>query len=403
MEEEGSRLTLRKNRSFHFYLLKVALTSLAFSVYSIFIPIFAYKYSGSLVFTGVVLFAQYGIYSLVFLIGPVVDRVRNKRNIFALSYSSMAAFSMFLAVMLYMNSLTPAILIAVVVAIAVSDNFAWTAGHIVLPFLVNKSEFFRANGYAHLVSGTHAVGGFVLAGVIIIFLGDFESIVLYSTAMAAAFVVILFIPLVTRHSEDTGNGGFTEGWRYLVLNHKPLIMTAMYLSLVSFFGLAPALFILQGTAGSSWYIILYASFMVGGSVAGPLLGMMNMKKRIGYAIVFSAMAYALLLMASSYLFAVPFAEIPVWVASGISFDFSIMLFNVYLQGSVREDFLGRSASSLYTFRGISTSVGVLAIPLLILHFGLSITSFIQILLVIPVSIVIIVFGKSMIHTSFQVK
>ena len=400
MEAEGSRSDLRKNRSFHLYLLKVALTSLAFSVYSIFMPIFAYKYSGSLVFTGVVLFAQYGIYSLVFLTGPVVDRVRNKRNIFALSYSSIAAFSMFLAVMLYMNSLTPAILLAVVIAIAISDNFAWTAGHIVLPFLVNKSDFFRANGYAHLISGTHAVGGFVLAGVILIFLGDFESIVLYSTAMAAAFVVILFIPLVTRHSV-TVKGGFTEGWRYLVLNHKPLIMTSLYLSLISFFGLAPALFILQGTAGSSWYIILYASFMVGGSVAGPLLGMMNMKKGIGYVIVSSAMAYALLIMASSYLFAVPFAEIPVWVVSGISFNFSIMLFNVYLQGSVREDFLGRSASSLYTFRGISTSFGVLAMPILILHFGLSMTSFIQILLVIPVSICIIVFGKSMIQMSFR--
>ena len=400
MEAEGSRSDLRKNRSFHLYLLKVALTSLAFSVYSIFMPIFAYKYSGSLVFTGVVLFAQYGIYSLVFLTGPVVDRVRNKRNIFALSYSSIAAFSMFLAVMLYMNFLTPAILLAVVIAIAISDNFAWTAGHIVLPFLVNKSDFFRANGYAHLISGTHAVGGFVLAGVILIFLGDFESIVLYSTAMAAAFVVILFIPLVTRHSV-TVKGGFTEGWRYLVLNHKPLIMTSLYLSLISFFGLAPALFILQGTAGSSWYIILYASFMVGGSVAGPLLGMMNMEKGIGYVIVSSAMAYALLIMASSYLFAVPFAEIPVWVASGISFNFSIMLFNVYLQGSVREDFLGRSASSLYTFRGISTSFGVLAMPILILHFGLSMTSFIQILLVIPVSICIIVFGKSMIQMSFR--
>ena len=400
MEAEGSRSDLRKNRSFHLYLLKVALTSLAFSVYSIFMPIFAYKYSGSLVFTGVVLFAQYGIYSLVFLTGPVVDRVRNKRNIFALSYSSIAAFSMFLAVMLYMNFLTPAILLAVVIAIAISDNFAWTAGHIVLPFLVNKSDFFRANGYAHLISGTHAVGGFVLAGVILIFLGDFESIVLYSTAMAAAFVVILFIPLVTRHSV-TVKGGFTEGWRYLVLNHKPLIMTSLYLSLISFFGLAPALFILQGTAGSSWYIILYASFMVGGSVAGPLLGMMNLKKGIGYVIVSSAMAYALLIMASSYLFAVPFAEILVWVVSGISFNFSIMLFNVYLQGSVREDFLGRSASSLYTFRGISTSFGVLAMPILILHFGLSMTSFIQILLVIPVSICIIVFGKSMIQMSFR--
>ncbi|MHB8358929.1 MAG: MFS transporter [Thermoplasmataceae archaeon] len=400
MEEEGSRLTLRKNRGFHLYLLKVALTSLAFSIYSIFIPIFSYTYSGSLLFTGIVLFAQYGVYSLVFLTGPIVDRVKNKRTIFSLSYSIMAACSAVLAVAVYMNSLTPEILIALVIAISVSDNFAWTAGHTVLPFLVNKSEFFRANGYTHLISGTHAVGGFVLSGVIILFLGYLDSIVLYSSAMAAASIVSLFIPLVMSYSVNRENGGFTEGWKYLASNHKPLITMAVYLSLISFFGLAPTVFILQGTAGSSWYIILYASFMVGGSVSGPLLGVLNMRKRIGSGIVFSAMAYAVLLMTSSHLFADPFVEIPIWIASGIFFDFCIMLFNVYLQGSVRGDLLGRSASSLYTFRGISISVGILVIPILILHLGLFTTSLIPVLFVVPVTIGIIVFGKSMTGASF---
>jgi len=400
MERDENRSKLRYNRSFHLYLSRVAFTSLAFSLYSIFIPIFSYIYSGSLIFTGLVLFAQYGVYSITFLVGPIVDRVKNKRTVFVLSYSTIAVLSAFFAVMVHINSLSPELLIGVVMAIAFSDNFAWTAGHIVLPLLVNRSDFFRANGYAHLISGTHAVGGFALAGVILIFLGDFYSILFYSAAMGVASIISLYIPLYTGNREAVGNGGLVEGWRYLIRNHKPMILTAMYLSLISFFGLAPALIILNGTSGSSWYIILYASFMVGGSIAGPLLGTLNMRKRVGAGIVASAMAYAFLITASSYLFAVPLWEILIWVSAGISFDTCIMLFNVYLQGIVKEEFLGRSASSLYTFRGISISVGSLVIPLIILHFGLKITSFIPVVLIIPVSIAIIAAGKSIYKTSF---
>jgi len=125
-----------------------------------------------------------------------------------------------------------------------------------------------------------------------------------------------------------------------------------------------------------------------------------MRRRIGYGILISSVAFALLLAASSFLFMVPVAEIPIWVASGISFDLCIMLFNVYLQGSVREDFLGRSASSLYTFRGISASIGVLIVPIMIIDFGLSLTSFLPVLLVIPISAVIVIFSRSITNTSF---
>ena len=400
MDKDENRPELRYNRSFHLYLARVAFTSLAFSLYSIFIPIFSYIYSGSLLFTGLVLFAQYGVYSLSFLTGPVVDRVRNKRMVFFLSYSTIAAFSLFLAEMVHLNSLSPEILIGVVIAIAFSDNFAWTTGHIVLPLLVDKSDFFRANGYAHLISGTHAVGGFALAGVILIFLGDLDSILMYSAAMAVASIISLFIPLYTRNREAKGSGSLIEGWRYLAENHKPMILTAIYLSLVSFFGLAPAVLILDGTSGYSWYIILYASFMVGGSIAGPMIGILNLRKKVGTVIIVSAMAYAFLIMVSSYLFSFLPMEIPVWMGAGISFDTCIMLFNVYLQGTVKEEFLGRSASSLYTFRGISVSAGSLIIPVLILHFGIGITSIIPVVLIVPVSIAIIFAVKSIYKTSF---
>jgi MFS family permease len=400
MEGSENRQKLRDNRSFYLYLSRVAFTSLAFSLYSIFIPILAYTYSGNLIFTGIVLFAQYGVYSLTFLAGPIVDRVRNKRMIFVMSYSTIAALSAFMAEMVHLKSLSPEILIGVVIAIAFADDFAWTTGHIILPMLVNKSDYFRANGYVRLISGSHAVGGFALGGVILIVVGDVYSILLYSAAMWVAAFISLFIPLYTGNKESEGNGGLIEGWKYLVRNHKPMILTAIYLSLVSFFGLAPVLLILNGTSSSFWYIVLYAAFMVGGSIAGPLLGIFNMRKRVGLGIVTSAMSYALFIMASSYLFAVPIFEIPVWIVAGISFSICIMLFNVYLQGTVKEEFLGRSASSLYTFRGVSISFGSLIIPVMILNFGLKITSLMPALIIIPVSIVVIAGAKSMYKISF---
>ncbi|WP_393971115.1 MFS transporter [Oxyplasma meridianum] len=357
MEGDENRQKLRDNRSFNLYLSRVAFTSLAFSLYSIFIPIFAYTYSGNLIFTGLVLFAQYGVYSLSFLAGPIVDRVRNKRIIFVMSYSTIAALWAFMAEMVHLKSLSPEILIGVVIAIAFADNFAWTTGHIILPMLVNKSDFFKANGYVRLISGSHEVGGLALAGVILIYPGDVYSILLYSAAMWCAAFISLHIPLYTGNRESEGNEGLAEGWKYLARNYKPMILTAIYLSLISFFGLAPALLILNGTSGSFWYIVLYAAFMVGGIIAGPLLGILNMRKRVGLGIVTSAMSYAFLIMASSYLFAVPIFEIPVWMVAGISLDTCITLFNVYLQGTVKREFLGRSASSLYTFRKYQYQLG----------------------------------------------
>jgi hypothetical protein len=120
---------LRYNRRFYLYLIRVAFISFAFSLYVLVIPVFAYLYSGSLIFTGLVLFAQYGAYALTFLTGPLVDRIKNKRTIFVGSYGTIAIIALFLDIVIHLNLITPSILIISVAMIAMSDNFAWTAGH----------------------------------------------------------------------------------------------------------------------------------------------------------------------------------------------------------------------------------------------------------------------------------
>ena len=181
---------LRYNRRFHLYLIRVAFTSFAFSLYVLVIPLFAYLYSGSLVFTGLVMFAQYGTYTLTFLNGPIIDRIRNKRAVFVGSYGTTAIIALFLAIIISLNLLTPSILIISVALMAMSDNFAWTAGHTVLPLIVEKDDFFRASGYAHLISGTHAIGGFAVAGLILIFIGKMNCRTTISTELGLLSKII---------------------------------------------------------------------------------------------------------------------------------------------------------------------------------------------------------------------
>ena len=391
---------LRYNRRFHLYLIRVAFTSFAFSLYVLVIPVFAYLYSGSLIFTGLVMFAQYGTYTLTFLTGSIIDRIRNKRAVFVGSYGTTAIIALFLAIMISLNLLTPSILIISVALMAMSDNFAWTAGHTVLPLIVEKDDFFRASGYAHLISGTHAIGGFAVAGLILIFIGNIDSIFLYSFTMGIAAFISLFISLKSTQSENGTNSSLVGGWKYIMQNHRSLAWLAVYLSIVSFFGLAPMVIILKATEGSVWYVILYASFMVGGSVAGPLMGALNPRRKIGYWILIWAITYALMIIISTYLFPYMIMEIFLWIIAGVSFDSCIMLFNVYLQGSVKADFLGRTASSLYTFRGISIAIGALVIPYIVVTVGITTTGILAFVLIVPVSLVILATGKSLKSINF---
>ncbi len=391
---------LRHNRRFHLYLIRVAFTSFAFSLYVLVIPVFAYLYSGSLIFTGLVLFAQYGVYALTFLTGPLVDRIKNKRTIFVGSYGTIAIIALFLDIVIRLNLITSSILIISVAMIAMSDNFAWTAGHTVLPLLIEKSDLFRANGYAHLISGSHAVGGFAIGGIILIFIGELDSIFLYCLAMAAAAFVSLFISLESAWPTSKSRGSFMDGWKYIIKNHRSLTWLAVYLSLIYFFGLVPLVFILRETAGSVWYVIFYASYMVGGSVAGPLMGVLNPRRKTGYWIVSWAIVYAFMIITSSYIFSNRVSEISVWIAAGISFDSCIILFNVYLQGSVNVNFLGRSASSLYTFRGVSSAVGALIIPYIVVIIGINATGILAFALIVPISLILLITGESLKGTNF---
>ncbi|MDG7008573.1 MAG: hypothetical protein JRN06_10080 [Nitrososphaerota archaeon] len=72
---------LLRNGRYLVYNAEHAFASFGYSLYTITIPAFSCVFSGSILFTGLTLFVEYGIYSVTFLAGPIVDRVVDKRRV----------------------------------------------------------------------------------------------------------------------------------------------------------------------------------------------------------------------------------------------------------------------------------------------------------------------------------
>ena len=81
---------LLRNRTWLLWEISADAASVGYSVYAISIPWFAYQFSGNFLIVGVVLFVEVGIYSLTFLIGPLVDRARDKRSVYLACYPAQA-------------------------------------------------------------------------------------------------------------------------------------------------------------------------------------------------------------------------------------------------------------------------------------------------------------------------
>lgn len=76
---------LLANKYFLAYCAKSSASSLGYTLYMITIQAYAFLISRSIIFAGIVLFIEYGIYSMTFLAGPTLDRARDKRFILAAS------------------------------------------------------------------------------------------------------------------------------------------------------------------------------------------------------------------------------------------------------------------------------------------------------------------------------
>lgn len=380
--------SLLHNSRYMIYNAEHAFSSFGYSLYTITIPAFSYVFSGSIVFTGLTLFVEYGIYALTFLAGPLVDRVVDKRHVLVTSEAAIAALAFALGVLIESGAATDLSFLAFVGAIAVAWDFAWTADWTVLPLIVDEEELPRARGYSSAVSSGHTVAGLSVGGLLFAFLGAYSSIVLYAACMVAAAFLLFFLPATVPKEVRVHSEGLLAGWRY-VFSMKSLLYLSLVVGAFAFFTQLPTLGITKIFAQSSalWYSVMFTLFSVGSTVSGALVGRFYPRRRPGLTLVLTFALSGVLLVPSVVEAGVPAFDAALWFGLGVVDNAWITLYSVYLQSTTATEMLGRTASNLYTFRGITSAVGTISLPFLIQGTGIVSTAILSGMLLILMAFV----------------
>lgn len=368
-------MRLSSNRKFVIYNAKISFSSFGYTLYLITIPAYSYIFSGSIIFTGITLFVEYGIYALTFLAGPIVDRVVDKRYVIICAEGAVSVTTLVFGILIHLDRLTPEIFLAIVAIIAICDDIVWTADWTVLPLLVDEADLPRAKGYTNAVGDSQVAAGLSIGGFLFIVLGPYASMLLYSACMFISALLVSRIPAKVGREERTQREGFLAGWHYVFVENKLLLWLSIILAFFAFFVTVPILGITYTFTLSSrlLYSIMYSFYSIGivvaGIVFGRIYGRLNLPKTMAVCFASSGILFIVVTMLSAN----PFLDAPAWFALGLSFNAYYTLYGAYLQLVTPKEMLGRSASNLYTFRGISTVAGTLLIPFLIQSYGVRMT------------------------------
>ena len=366
---------LLHNRRYLIYNAEHAFSSFGYSLYTITIPAFSYVFSGSILFTGLTLFVEYGIYALTFLAGPIVDRVIDKRRVMITSEATVGVLALALGLLIELGDVTDLTFLAFVGGIAVAWDVAWTADWTVLPLIVSDEELPRARGYASAVSSGHTVAGLSVGGILFLLLGAYSSIVLYSACMLVAAFLLFYLPVTVPREGRAHSEGLLAGWKY-VFSKKSLLYLSFAVGAFAFFTQIPTLGITRIFAQSStlWYGVMFTLYNVGSTVSGAVFGRFYPRRRLGHALVMTFALSGALLIPSVLEADALAVDAALWFGLGVVFNAWVTLYGVYLQATTAKEMLGRTASNLYTFRGITSAVGAISLPFLIQASGIIGTS-----------------------------
>jgi hypothetical protein len=359
---------LLRNRRWLLWELSATTASVGYAVYAISIPWFAFLFSGSFLVVGLVLFVEVGIYSLTFLVGPLVDRARNKRTVYLACYPAQAVAAAFLGAAIAAHFLTVPLLLGLIAFISFLWDIAWAANNAAPALLLEPDQFFRAVGLGTLLGGTTTLGGFSGGALLVVFVGAQGGMCLYAglLVVASALVLPLSIPAPDApHSAYFAD--FLEGWRYFSgAGGAVLRRLASVEVLRGFFSTAPTVLIVvladRTFAGASGaYSLLYVAWVVGGIAIAVYLGDRNPRRAVGGILIASLLAGGALVA----LVVVPGVGLLVasvaWFAFGASGTAYATAFYVYLRGAFPANALGRISGDLYLFTGSAGAVGAVVL------------------------------------------
>ncbi len=340
--------------------------SVGYSVYAISIVWLAYTVSHSFLVVGAALFIELAVYTLSFLAGPVADRIGNQRTIYVACYPVMAAAAIVIGVAHLDGFLTVPVLLGLIALISVLWDIAWAAGNAAPGLLLSADEQFAGQGVSAAVGGVNQIAGYAAGGVLILLVGPGGGMLLYGALLAVA--AGLAVPLVIRPNPvpgETFGASLRAGWERIWNEPgKPLFQLASVDAIAGFYSAMPALLItLLATstfrASTLAYSGLFVSYVVGGTVAGLLLGHWNPRSSVGLLLVGSllgvAAAFGLVIVLPPVLALGVAAFLAIGFLSSAYLDVKYALF----RGRFAPGEQARLISNMYLLPGIASSAGAL--------------------------------------------
>jgi hypothetical protein len=317
---------------------------------------------------GAVLFVEYACYTATFLVGPIVDRVRNQRTIFLLSYPIQAAAVAWIGYSADRGFLSIELLLVLVAIVSLLWDMSWAAQNAAPGILLSANEQFAASGLAGAIGGVLTIVGYSAGSVLLLVVGPESGMYLYAGLLLAAAALALPLHIAPpATSPSSFFESFRDGWK-LVLEGvgRPLLQLAAVDAINGFFVSASAILIalvasVEYADSTLGYATLFTASVVGGVVAGLALGSWNPRHRVG-----PVLGASLLVAGVAYTVAVSLPPVlalaaVAWFFVGVTTTAYSSAKFVFFRGSVAPEQIGRLFSNMYLFPGISGSIGALVI------------------------------------------
>jgi hypothetical protein len=367
----GERLgpwALLRNRAFILFQARGTANSVGYSVYVGTILWLSYRLTGGILWSGVVIGVQTLVFTLTFLISPLVDRLYDKRWVFVACYPLQAALALVLGLTYSIGALTIPLLLVIVVFLAVLYDFTEAADETTTRLLFGRDHLFIVSGIASAIGGGVSMALYFTAGATLALFGAIGGAFLLSGLLAAgtALAVPLSIPTPTTTSQTWWNG-LREGWAlFRGTDGRPLRQLAVQQFVVGFFLAGPTLlltlYVGQFFQGSQpTYAAFYVAYLIGGIVIGLLLGHTNPRGSIGAVTIGSMLVIGLALLGAEIAIASISVSTVVWFVVGAASTARNQSTWTYLQGRFEPQVLARVSMNIFLFTGVSSALGAFAI------------------------------------------
>ncbi len=368
--------TVLSNRKFVLYLGMTAADNVGYSLSIVAVLWLAYQASGNLLAAGVVLSLASAVYACTFLFGPIVDRARDKRTVFAVSYGVQAAAALGLAALNALGLLSLAALFGLVAVISVAQDFSWAGTNVAPRLLLTKDEMFAAQGISGAISGGNAIIGYAVGATLLLVAGVEGTLATYALLLVAATLLALPVSIPAAPGpKEPFLRSFREGWVRLADGpSKPLLQFAVVDTVRGIWINAPALLVtLLANAvfpdHALSYGVLFVALVVGEVSADLILGHWNPRHLVGLILLGTLFGTAAVLAVAVLLPPLLLASAVAWYAMGFAIEAYYDAKYAYLRAAVAPEAIGRVTANLYLFPGISSAIGAIVVSALSEHFS----------------------------------